>query len=59
MSVSVVFASSGGPAAAGHGLTSSGYQDMWEANIAAGRRTQVVTGYDGAQVLHRFLGVWK
>jgi murein DD-endopeptidase MepM/ murein hydrolase activator NlpD len=56
---SVVFASSGGPAAAGHGLTSSGYQDMWEDQIAHGRQTRVVTGYDGAQVLHRFLGVWK
>jgi hypothetical protein len=56
---SVVFASSGGPAAAGHGLTSSGFQSMWETNTAQGRRTQVVTGYDGAQQLHRFLGVWK
>jgi hypothetical protein len=56
---SVVFASSGGPAAAGHGLTSSGFNNMWQANTGLGRRTQVVTGYDGAQTLHRFLGVWK
>ena len=56
---SVVFASSGGPAAAGHGLTSAGYQQMWTDNVQAGRQTRVVTGYDGAQALHRFLGVWK
>jgi len=56
---SVVFASSGGPASAGHGLTASGYQDLWESNLAQGRLTRVVTGYDGAQSLHRFLGVWK
>lgn len=55
---SVVFAQSGGPAAAGHGLTAAGYQDLWETQIGLGRLTRVVTGYDGLGV-HRYLGVWK
>jgi hypothetical protein len=57
--ISVVFSSTGGPAVAGHALTSSEYQAMWAANTSAGRETRVVTGYDGAQSLHRFIGVWK
>ncbi|MGH6895493.1 MAG: hypothetical protein ACREJ5_02955 [Geminicoccaceae bacterium] len=56
---SVVFASSLDGAVALHGLTPSGYQAAFTEQTGAGRVTRVVSGYDGAEVNHRFVGVWK
>lgn len=58
--LSTIFASEGGGAfRARHGLSSTDFQQAWEAATRAGFGTQVVTSFDGAGSSHRFAAVWR
>ena len=42
-----------------HNLTSRAYQTAYNSAKGGGYLTRIVSGYDGAQANHRFVGVWR
>lgn len=42
-----------------HGLTAGAYQSQFNSALGSGYLTRVVSGYDGANSNHRFVGVWR
>lgn len=49
----------GGATAARHGLTYGDYQNDFNSNMAAGRLTRAVSGYDDGSGTQRFAAVWR
>lgn len=58
--VSAIFASKpGGDVRARHRLSADGIQSEFDAAMAAGFETDVITAFDGANVQHRFFALWR